>query len=417
MSDLDPHSPTTVRRLTAASSSAIATIAVAGPNAACILSGALVGASGQALSFIQTRAQFARWRFTDRHLADEHVVVVVRNSRSIEIHCHGGMAITELIIEQLLVAGAEVTGDKVAPVEFDPVTIDQIMDNSESSAGQATSQLESAVSDGALESSAHQALLRSTTLKTSIVLLEQLQGALVREFNLLRDLEAGKRYQEALELCDLLLERARFGTKLLDPWRLTLAGPPNVGKSSLMNALCGAVRVLVHHEPGTTRDAIETDLVIGGWPLKLTDTAGIRETQEAIEQQGVQTAWQRWQRADVGLLVVDATEGWTQQHSSLTAGPNTLIVVLNKMDAVTEPACLPKLIATIESECLRPCHAIVSASAMQANGVAGVVEKVSDYLNSIQPAPKSGVPFTSDQVAWLQAIRQRLKCQALAGRG
>lgn len=408
MSNLVPHSPTTVRRLTAASSSAIATIAVAGPDAACILSSALIGASGQALSLMQPRAQFARWRFTDRHLADEHVVVLVRDSRSIEIHCHGGMAITELIIEQLLVAGAEVIGDKFDPAKFDPAKVDQIMDNGESNEGQTTSQLESAVSDGAIESSAHQALLRSTTLKTSIVLLEQLQGALVREFNMLRELEAGKRYQEALELCALLLERAQFGTKLLAPWRLTLAGPPNVGKSSLMNALCGAVRVLVHHEPGTTRDAIETDLVIGGWPLKLTDTAGIRETHEAIEQQGVQTAWQRWQRADVGLLVVDATEGWTQQHSLLTAGPTTLIVVLNKMDAVTEPACLPKLIATFESECLRPCHAIVTASAMQANGVASVVEKVSDYLNSIQPAPKSGIPFTSDQVAWLQAVRQRL---------
>lgn len=398
MSDLDAHLPTTVRRLTAPASSAIATIAIQGPQAATLVSNALVGPSGQAVSCDQPGARFARWRFTDSHLADEHVVVLVRDSQSIEIHCHGGMAITELIIEQLHIAGGEVNGDR----------LEGLKDNSQSNDDQAPPELESAVSDTAIESSAHHALLRSTTLKTSIVLLEQLQGALVRDFNTLRDLEAGQRYLEALQLCDLLLERARFGTKLLDPWRLTLAGPPNVGKSSLMNALCGAARVLVHHEPGTTRDAIETDLVIGGWPLKLTDTAGIRETNEAVEQQGVQTAWQRWQQADVGLLVVDATEGWTQQHSALTTGPATLMVVINKVDAITEPDRIPKLIATVESDHQRTCHAIVTASAKSDNGVTRVVEALSDYLNSIQPPSKSGVPFTSEQVAWLETIRERL---------
>ncbi len=92
-----------------------------------------------------------------------------------------------------------------------------------------------------------------------------------------------------------------------------------------MNALTGSTRVLVHHEPGTTRDAVETSLVMGGWPLILTDTAGIRQSQETIEQHGVQTAWHRWQNADVGLLVVDATVGWTEQHNQLLAGPENSV--------------------------------------------------------------------------------------------
>ncbi len=101
-----------------------------------------------------------------------------------------------------------------------------------------------------------------------------------------------------------------------------------------MNALTGASRVLVHHEPGTTRDAVETNLVIGDWPLVLTDTAGIRDSEEVVERLGIETAWQRWRNADLGLLMVDTTVGWTAQHDQLLSGPEVIMVVLNKVDAV-----------------------------------------------------------------------------------
>ncbi len=183
-------------------------------------------------------------------LADEHVVVLVRDQQCVEVHCHGGVAITERIIDQLEKAGCE--------VRIELMQAEQ----------QASDELAAYPDEAAIRTAAERALIKASTLKASLVLLDQFKVRCLPPSKQLQSLLKDQDFEAAGTLRDRLLTRGRFGVKLLDSWRLTLAGPPNVGKSSLMNALCGSARVLVHHEAGTTRDAVETNLVIGGWQLR-----------------------------------------------------------------------------------------------------------------------------------------------------
>src|SRR5438046_8509695 len=102
--------------------------------------------------------------------------------------------------------------------------------------------------------------------------------------------------------------------------RLALIGRPNVGKSSLLNRLLGAERTIVAPEPGTTRDAIDTPLVVAGRPYVLIDTAGIRrrgKVREPLERHGAVRALGTLARAELGLVVLDAAEGMTDQDARL----------------------------------------------------------------------------------------------------
>ena len=384
----------TVRRLTAPVSAAIATIAVQGPDALKLVSQSVTNQAGQQLKLAPTAARFAHWRFRDAALADEHLIVLVRSPDCVELHCHGGMAISEAIIQQLVSAGCEVDTGKDDDQSTDPWSDDQLRD---------------AVSDAGIHSAAQSALQRATTLKAALILLDQYQGALSRDIKTLDALIVQGQRDAATQLCDELLKRAEFGTRLSNPWRLTLAGPPNVGKSSLMNALCGASRVLVHHEPGTTRDAVETKLVIGDWPITLTDTAGIRTTNESIEHQGIQAAWSRWRRADIGLLVVDASVGWTDTHTQLLDGPATVFIALNKVDLVTNLQELKLLHHTIGQRSNSPAQRIIPASANVSGGIEEVAQAIAEYLDGLRPAPQLGVPFNEVQCEWLRRVQRRIQ--------
>ena len=102
------------------------------------------------------------------------------------------------------------------------------------------------------------------------------------------------------------LRRFREGKILRDGALVVIAGPPNAGKSSLMNALLGERRAIVSDVPGTTRDSIEEWLDVGGWPVRLVDTAGLRETDDAIEGEGVERARELMSKADVVIRLIPA---------------------------------------------------------------------------------------------------------------
>ncbi len=95
-----------------------------------------------------------------------------------------------------------------------------------------------------------------------------------------------------------------------------IAGRPNVGKSSLLNRLLGEKRAIVTAMPGTTRDFIEETISIKGVPVKLTDTAGIREPQNIIEKEGVNLVWEKLSQADVVIVVVDGSETLNERGRS-----------------------------------------------------------------------------------------------------
>jgi tRNA modification GTPase len=157
----------------------------------------------------------------------------------------------------------------------------------------------------------------------------------------------------------------RRGERLRDGLHIAIIGPPNAGKSSLLNLLARRDAAIVSETAGTTRDVIEVHLDLGGWPVVLADTAGLRESGDAIEQEGVRRARARAASADLRLLVLDATSDWWSARDKLVAGTDRWdsardIVVVNKIDRVPVGATdvvavsalsgdgLPELLARIE---------------------------------------------------------------------
>ncbi|MEP6618094.1 MAG: tRNA uridine-5-carboxymethylaminomethyl(34) synthesis GTPase MnmE [bacterium] len=132
---------------------------------------------------------------------------------------------------------------------------------------------------------------------------------------------------ELLKAINLLLATGEKGMLVHEGALVVLAGAPNVGKSSLFNALLGEARAIVTEIPGTTRDAIEAVLDLPGWPLRLVDTAGIRETQDVVEQLGIEASSRYLARAELVIACVDSAES-VEQVQRLRAYTDTPIVVV-----------------------------------------------------------------------------------------
>ena len=140
------------------------------------------------------------------------------------------------------------------------------------------------------------------------------------------------------QFADLLRETQR-GVRLTDGLRIAIIGRPNAGKSSLLNALAGSDRAIVTDIAGTTRDVLREQLAIDGVSLELADTAGLRDTDDPVEREGVRRARQELTRADVALLVTDAAGAEDDQR--LFAGVQAQIeriVLVNKIDLDRRPA-------------------------------------------------------------------------------
>ncbi len=132
---------------------------------------------------------------------------------------------------------------------------------------------------------------------------------------------------------DRHLAGAHRGEIVRDGFRVVLAGPPNAGKSSLLNALARRDVAIVSPEPGTTRDVLEAHLDLGGYAVIVTDTAGLREATGAIEQEGIRRTVERAGQADLVIWLVDATAPVWAPPAGLTQTPDRLLIVLNKSDA------------------------------------------------------------------------------------
>jgi len=133
------------------------------------------------------------------------------------------------------------------------------------------------------------------------------------------------------------LRAHRAAQALFRPRRLAVVGPPNVGKSSLVNALLRRQRLLVHELPGTTRDTVDVSVALSGWPVTLVDTAGIRDTEDEIESLGVKRSLDAARDADAVVVVLDAADPDTALLERLQTHHNAHVIpVLNKIDLVKE---------------------------------------------------------------------------------
>jgi tRNA modification GTPase len=277
---------------------------------------------------------------------DEVLLVVMKNPRSytgedtVEIHCHGGSLITKRVLQTILEAGARAA----LPGEF---TFKAYMNGKlDLAQAEAVQELIAAKNDLALHAAESQL---SGALSKKI---ENFQRELV---DIAAILEAWVDFpEEGLEFASFeeviaYLESTRQkmehlsqtfheGKIVHEGLTMCLSGAPNVGKSSLMNALLGKERAIVTPVPGTTRDLLEADLRIGGLHFRLVDTAGIRVTDEIVEQEGIRRSHQALQEADLILLVLDASRGVQELDQELLkiAPSSKTVVIWNKVDLPTE---------------------------------------------------------------------------------
>ena len=175
-------------------------------------------------------------------------------------------------------------------------------------------------------------MAEARTTRTAAILLDQYRGALGRALDEIEaSLQAGDK-QAAREQTEALLAHAATGLHLTRPWQVVVAGRPNVGKSSLINAIAGYHRAIVHSTPGTTRDVVGLQTAMEGWPVEISDTAGLRETGEEIERAGIDLAQQKIVAADLVVLVFDNSLPWSEQDQALVESHPAALLLYNKSD-------------------------------------------------------------------------------------
>jgi tRNA modification GTPase len=273
---------------------------------------------------------------------DEVLVVTMRAPRSytgedvVEVHAHGGPVIVSAICEALTQTGARLA----EPGEF-------------TKRGFLNGRLDLTQAEGVLDT------IRANSLKSLKMAQEQLQGRLSRIIHDHRDrllklvahLEAGMDFVEDdiqfIEQSNLkneihlvlgeilqLVDGAEEGRMIREGIRTVIVGRPNVGKSSLLNAILGTNRAIVSHIPGTTRDVLEEAIMVEGVMIRLFDTAGLRETTDELETEGMSRATQAIDDADVLILAFDKSEILKEKDvifiERYTQKP--CVMVLNKSD-------------------------------------------------------------------------------------
>lgn len=277
---------------------------------------------------------------------DEVLVSVMRSPHTyttediVEINCHGGSLVTRRVLEAVLNAGARLA-----------------------EAGEFTKR---AFLNGRMDLTQAEAvidLIHSSTEVTRQAALQQLEGRLKQEVRQMREeildmiasIEAVIDYPEhdveeetygsmeagAMRLhkqMETLLAHADRGKILREGLETVIVGKPNVGKSSLLNWLLEEERAIVTDIPGTTRDTVEEYLNLDGIPIKIVDTAGIRETGDVVERLGVEKSKSYAERADLILMMLDASRPLEEEDREILSfirGKKTL-VLLNKTDLVQQ---------------------------------------------------------------------------------
>jgi tRNA modification GTPase len=321
-----------VIRATPKGRGAVATLIVRAKNAKQIVGSFLV--FPQKHEFFQTHVPlFARFRLAEMF---EEVVLRIHNDDWVELHCHGGDTVLTALkttLETALNVSFEERqnvvknmGDDLAASCFLPFSNQEKFN--------------------AVQCEALRLLPFAETELTSQILLAQYHGALSREIaGLIQILQEAlqtdeKRcepfFHDALQKIETLLASYEIGKHLTIPFRIVLVGQVNSGKSSLLNAILGFERAIVSPIFGTTRDLVSAKTVVNGWSVLFVDTAGIRETQDAVEQEGIKQTYETLADSDLILHVIDMSEKINEKTMEihLVFPHSNVIRVFNKIDLV-----------------------------------------------------------------------------------
>ncbi|MDH4029665.1 MAG: tRNA uridine-5-carboxymethylaminomethyl(34) synthesis GTPase MnmE [Chromatiales bacterium] len=261
----------------------------------------------------------------------------------VEFHCHGGPVVVDLLLQTLLQAGARFA----QPGEFsrraflngrmDLTQVEAVADLIEAGSVQAARAAVRSMR-GAFSSQVHALAEKLLELR---VFVEAALDFPDEEIDFLADESVQRRCDALCAGVDELAATARQGALLRDGISVVLAGPPNAGKSSLLNRLTGQETAIVTHLPGTTRDVLRERISIDGMPLHVVDTAGLRGEADLVEAEGIRRARREIDNADRVLLVVDASAESTdaQRANAMMDLPDGVActIIRNKIDLTSEP--------------------------------------------------------------------------------
>ena len=261
----------------------------------------------------------------------------------LELQGHGGPVVLQLLLSRCLELGArlaepgEFTRRAFLNDKLDLVQAEAVADLIEAATAQAARSALRSVS-GEFSQAVDALVARLIELR---MLVEATLDFPEEEIDVVRDTDAAQRLARLRGDVAAIRTRARQGSLLRDGLHVVLAGPPNVGKSSLLNRLAGEDRAIVTDIAGTTRDALRESIQIEGIPLHIVDTAGLRETEDELERLGIERSWHEIGRADVVLQLVDARSGVAAADLAiaqlLPVGVEHLLVC-NKCDLAGLPA-------------------------------------------------------------------------------
>ncbi len=259
----------------------------------------------------------------------------------LELQGHGGPAVLQQLLQQCLSVGQSFGLRLANPGEFTQRAF--LNDKIDLAQAEAVADLIDASSEAAARAAASslsgEFSRRVNSLAASIVQLRMLVEATLdfpeEEIEFLEKYSARSKLDSLRSGLNAILDQSRQGMVLREGLQVVLAGEPNVGKSSLLNALAGHELAIVTDIAGTTRDKVSQIIHLKGVPITVIDTAGLRETSDVIESIGIQRTWDEISRADVVLHLIDATQPFSpldQQIENTRARHSVVLQVFNKQD-------------------------------------------------------------------------------------
>jgi len=302
----------------------------------------------------------------------------------LELQGHGGPIIIDLLIRRLLELGARLArpgefseraflNDKIDLAQAEAIA-DLIDSSSEQAARNAVRTLQ-----GAFSQRIHELQDALTNLR---LFIEAAIDFPEEEIDFIAESKVDADLQSLLQQVQKTLQQAQQGATLQEGMRVVLAGLPNAGKSSLLNALSGRESAIVTAIPGTTRDVLKEQIILDGLPLHIIDTAGLRESVDLVEQEGIRRAWKEIEQADRILLVVDYSQDqrldprllWPAFNNT-PAALEKITLIQNKVDLTRdEPGLLPA-----DPSQDRPCP-LIRLSAKEEIGIDSLSQHLRDCV-------------------------------------
>ena len=342
---------TYLARLTSPGKSAIATISLFGPQAWEIILKVFKPRNKKPLPVLPAEGDVFLGRLGQGH--GDEIVLGCKRTRpmNLEIHPHGGTQVVAMLLDFLQVEGATLCNwqDFITLTTEDP-----------------------------LESMALILLNQATTSEPSKILLDQFQGAFRLWLDSFLSFITQGNIKNASALLSDLARYSHLDCRLVDPWKVVLAGPTNAGKSSLMNVLAGYQRSIVSEIPGTTRDVLWLDTAIEGWPVSFADTAGLRATSDPLENAGMRMGTDATEQADLVLWIQDCSV--VDIPAPLLFHNKKIIKVFNKID--------------LDGFHVSSIHeSAIGISALSGLGIDSLLAKIISELVLPIPVPRQAVAF------------------------